>query len=132
MRALGVLVLFLVGLGLGFVSSPANAAPCPFHAHQPTAATQGSPGAADTRTLTAATEVVAAAAPDHLATPASPLSPDHPVPEGQSCCHIAAAATLSVVPVLEPWGAARLAVPRSWLPPRPAPATDIFRPPAFA
>ncbi len=132
MRLVSVLVLLLLGLGLGSVPSPASATPCPFHAGQPAAAAHGLPGAEDAHAPTAAVEIVAAAPADDLRMPASPLAPGHPVPEGQPCCHIAGTAALSVVPVLEPRGAGRLAIPRSWLPPRAAPTADIFRPPASA
>ncbi len=132
MRALDVLVLLLLGLGLGFAPSPAGAAPCPFHADAPTGAAHGSHGPANANAAGATVEIAAADETEHLVTPAPRSPSDHPVPEGQSCCHIAGTAALSVVPVLEPRGVARLTIPRVWLPPRAAPKADIFRPPASA
>jgi hypothetical protein len=127
MRAVSVLVLLLLGFGLGFVPSPASAAPCPLHA-----AAHGDHGSETAGAAAAKVEIATAAETDHLLQP-TPRSPsDHPVPEGQSCCHIAGTAALPVGPVLEPRAKARAPRARSWLPPRAAPVPDIFRPPASA
>jgi hypothetical protein len=136
MRVLGILVLLVAGLGFGIATELAAAEPCPLHAHHAhhgAMAGQQTEGAGSAMVPATPVETVAIAAPAQPdATPASPPVSDHAVPEGQSCCHAAATATLSVVPVLAPRVAARLAVPRSWLPPRLAPTTDIYRPPASA
>ncbi len=131
MRVLSVLVLLLLGLGLGFASSPASAGPCPLH--QDGAATHDRtverPG--DARAAAVAGEVTVVATSGDLAVPASqPARSGHLVPEGQPCCHVAAAVALSVRPAPEPRRVTRVAAPRSWLAPPAAPAADIFRPPA--
>ena len=137
-----MLVLLVVGLGFGIAPKPASAEPCPLHAHHGVYAHHGvhahhgamaGQDTGRTEGTIAPVETVAIAAPaEPDATPVPHSVPDHAVPEGQSCCHAAATATLSVVPVLAPRVAARLAVPRSWLPPRLTPTTDIYRPPASA
>lgn len=133
MRALGLLILVALGFGLGFVSGPAGAAPCPLHAHGAAPASDQDDRAAanaDVRIVTAPTMM---AAPDPSVASAPHAGPGHAVPEGQSCCHVATADVAAVGPVLdlrlEP---DRRTVPSSWLAPRPSPADDIFRPPAFA
>lgn len=132
MRALGLLILVMLGFGLGFVSAPAGAAPCPLHAHGAAPASDQDDRAAvnaDVRSVTAPTMM---AAPDPLVASTPHAGSGHAVPEGQSCCHIATADVAAVGPVLdlrlEP---DRRVVPSSWLAPRPSPADDIFRPPAF-
>lgn len=133
MRAWGVLVLLVLGLGWGLASSPAGAAPCPLHA--PDEAVPAAPAGAPARgEPVAAAEVVAEAVP--ALEPSSGAVPGagfgHVVPDGLSCCHAAAAATLGIGPALGPRRVARVAAWRSWLPPWAAPTDGIFRPPALA
>jgi hypothetical protein len=134
MRVLGMLVLLVVALGFGIALQPASAEPCPMHAHHRVMAGQETEGTGSTMLLAVPAETVAIAAPAHPdAAPASHPVPDHAVPEGQSCCHVAATAVPAAWPALEPRASSgRRPVPRSWLPPWATPSDGIFRPPASA
>jgi hypothetical protein len=128
MRVLGLLILLVIGLGFGAVPMPATAEPCPHPTHSP-AATHGTYGQA----AAPAAEVVVVAARDRAGVVAPHPASDHAIPEGQSCCHAAPAAAqaigIAVVPYRRMAGTVSL---DSGLPPRAAPTTDIYRPPAFA
>jgi hypothetical protein len=128
MRVLGLLVLLAIGLGFGGMPMPATAEPCPHPTHGP-AATHGTDGQA----AAPAAEIVVVAAHDRAGAVAPHPVSDHAIPEGQSCCHAAPAAAqaggTAVVPYRRPVGKVPL---DGSLPPRVAPTTDIYRPPAFA
>ncbi len=133
MRVLGILVLLVAGLGFGTASKSASAEPCPFHAHHGAMAGQETEGTEGTVAPAAPVETVAIAAPAQPDAPAPHPVSDHTVPEGQSCCHVAATAAPAAWPALEPRAPpGHRPVPRSWLPPWAAPGDGIFRPPASA
>jgi hypothetical protein len=133
MRVLGMLVLLAVGFGFGATPKAASAEPCSFHAHHGAMAGQGTAGTEGTMAPAVPVETVATAAPGQPDTSAPHPAPGHAVPEGQSCCHVAATAAPAAWPALEPRAPpGRRAVPRSWLPPWAAPGDGIFRPPTSA
>lgn len=132
MRVLGILLLFLIGLGFGLLPEPAQASPCPFHtqAHHLTGQTPATQepvmGPGDPGTITVAVAF------DLLGLPPLNSGDGHAVPEGHSCCHAATASVPPHAPALEPsWKAIRK-VGRSWLDDWVAPTNDIYRPPAAA
>jgi hypothetical protein len=129
MRLLGLLVLLVIGLGFGVGPMPATAEPCPHPTHSPTA-TLGANGQA---AAAPAAEIVVVATHDHAGAVALHPVSDHAVPEGQSCCHAAPAAAQAIGIAIVPYRRLAGTVPLDGgLPPRVAPTTDIYRPPAFA
>ena len=130
MRVLGLLILLVIGLGFGVVPMPAIAEPCPHPMHNATAP-HGTDGKA--AAVAPAAEIVVLAAPDRAGAVAPHPVSDHAIPEGQSCCHAAPAAAQAVGTAIVPYRRAAGKVPLDGsLPPRAAPTTDIYRPPAFA
>jgi hypothetical protein len=133
MRVLSMLVLLVVGLGLGIAPKPTSAEPCLPHAHHGAMAGQETGRTKGTVAPAALVETVAIAAAVQSDSHAPHPAPDHAVPVGQSCCHVAATAAPAAWPAIEPrMPPGRRAIPRSWLPPWAAPGDGIFRPPAFA
>ena len=128
MRVFGLLVLLVIGFGYGGMPTPTTAEPCPHLTHSPTM-THGIDGRA---AAPAAESVVVAAQDPAGAVAPNPVS-DHAIPEGQSCCHAAPTAAQAVGIAVVPYCRSAGKVPLdSSLPPRVAPTTDIYRPPAFA
>jgi hypothetical protein len=133
MRVLGLLALLVIGLGFGVMPMPANAEPCPFHTHESVITGGGASGAGTSITPTAADdEPGLVAAFDHPGPIGPHSAPDHAVPEGEFCCHVATAVALAVGPDVGPYHGT---VSRAFLsleqPPWAAPLSDIYRPPAF-
>lgn len=133
MRVFGVLILFMIGLGFGIASIPANAEPCPFHTHA-VAIDDGPSHAAAALPLTGTgDEPVLIGAFEYPGSIAPYSTPDHAVPEGDLCCHVAAAAASAVGPSVGPYHGSVSRVSLSLaLPPWAAPLSDIYRPPALS
>lgn len=134
MRALGLLVLLAIVLGFGVVPVPASAEPCPFHPHE---AAVVEDKARTTEATLASTAIsgttIVVAALVHPGPPAPHPVSDHPIPAGEFCCHVAAAVTPALGPVLEPYhGTASRLFLHAGLPPWATPTSDIYRPPAIA
>ena len=128
MRMFGLLVLLVIGFGFGGMPMPTTVEPCPHHTHSPTM-THGIDGQA---AAPAAESVVVATHDQAGAVAPNPVA-DHAIPEGQSCCHAAPTAAQAVGTAVMPYRRAAGKVPLDGsLPPRVAPTTDIYRPPAFA
>ena len=129
MRVLGLLVLLVIGLGFGVGPMPATAEPCPHPTHSRTV-THGPNGQA---AAAPAAEIVVVATHDRAGMVAPHPVSDHAIPEGQSCCHAAPAAAQAIGIAIVPYRRLAGTVPLDGgLPPRVAPTTDIYRPPAFA
>ena len=134
MRVLGLLILLMLGLGFGGTPMPATAEPCPFHTHESaTIDGEASRTGAAVAPITAGDGpiVVAVAAFGYLGSIAPHSAPDHPIPEGEFCCHAAVAVTAAIVPAVGPYhGTVSRAFLPLGLPPWAAPLSDIYRPPA--
>lgn len=133
MRVLGLLVILGLGFGFGIAPVPANAEPCPFHLHTVAIVDELSDPQAAIPTATTGDKpvlIVAFEFPGSM----SPLSaPDHAVPEGDFCCHVAVAVASVVGLPVEPHRGmvSRSSLP-SGLPPWAAPLSDIYRPPTLS
>jgi hypothetical protein len=129
MRVLGLLIILAIVLGFGTVPMPATAGPCPHPSHSPTAM-HGAKGQA---AAAPSAEIVVVAAHDRAGADAPHPVSDHAAPEGQFCCHAAPAAAQAIGIAIVPHRRLAGTVPLDGgLPPRVAPTTDIYRPPAFA
>jgi hypothetical protein len=124
-------LLLVIGLGFGLASEPATAEPCPFPAHHGAMTGQETQGAETKIAPAAMVEPVAIAAPEQPDARAPHPVPEHAVPVGHSCCHVAAAVAPVCGPELVLRRRSGSIPPQPWLPPRAAPTTDIYRPPAF-
>lgn len=131
MRVVGMLILFLAGLGFGALPTPASASPCPHHAQ--VAATAVNESRSEEAPVVLAAEVGVRVATDQAEAP--PLSPlfDYAATAEQSCCPAAQVAVQAFGTAFAPNCrlADRLSL-RGSIPPWAAPTTDIYRPPAFA
>jgi hypothetical protein len=132
MRAIGVLLLlFVLTLGANLAPGAALAAPCPQHGDG-SAAVEPSGGEAQEQAAHPDMGALTAAASDELAAGTQHPMSHHGAVDGPFCCHVAAAVAPAPVPEVGPHGGSTRIAQRSWLPPRAAPTTDIYRPPALA
>ena len=134
MRLLGLLLLLGIGLGIGIAPMPADAEPCPFHSHEGATIESGASNAGAAVISTAIGDKPFIVADfDDLEWNSPHTNPDHAVPVGEICCHVAAAVVLAVGSTVEPHhvSSGRVSLPLA-LPPWAAPLSDIYRPPAFS